>query len=300
MGHPEVGRIFKRGEKMSRNFAILFLAALPFAAAVARDWDDVDFRYDDHESIHRSFNLAGAPQEWKLTVNNVSGRIHVTGYDGNELKMDIDRHNMAESKDRLAEAKRRITLEISQSGGEVRVYEDGPFRNGDDGINYRGDRHYGYRVDFNYEIQVPRAIALHLHNFNHGPIEVANTSGEFDIHDFNSGITMNEVAGFGNIHTFNGPVKVTFSRNPEHDTSFKTFNGSIDVYFRPDLNADLQFKTFNGGVYSDFELAPTPVQATGARFVYRSGRSGNGRIGKGGPKLTFQGFNGTIRLHSRS
>jgi len=285
---------------MTRALPIFCLAALPFALGFARDWDDVDFRYDDHEAIHRSFKLSGSQADWKLTVDNVSGRIRVTGYDGNEVKIDIDRHNQAESRDRLAEAKRRITLDISESGGAVRIYEDGPFRNGDDGINYRGDRHYGYRVDFDYEIQVPRAIALNLHNFNHGPIEVHGTSGEFDIHDFNSGITMDEISGFGNVHTFNGPVKVTFNRNPEHDSSFKTFNGSIDVYFRPGLNADLHFKTFNGGVYSDFELAPPAAEATGTRFVYHSGRTGSGRIGNGGPRLTFDGFNGTIRLHSKS
>jgi hypothetical protein len=282
-------------------FAILSLACLSLASAHARDWDDVNFRYDDHEAIHRSFPLSGAQSNWKLIVNNVSGRIHVSGYDGNEVKLDIDRHNQAESRDRLEEAKRRITLEISESGGTVRVFEDGPFRNGDDGINYRGDRHYGYRVDFNYEIQVPRAIALSLRNFNHGPIEVHGTAGEFDVHDFNSGIVMDEIAGFGTVNTFNGSVKVTFSRNPEHDTNFKTFNGSVDVYFPRDLNADLHFKTFNGGVYSDFELAPVPVQTgEGTRFVYHSGRSGSGRIGKGGPSLTFNGFNGTIRLHSKS
>jgi hypothetical protein len=129
---------------------------------------------------------------------------------------------------------------------------------------------------------------------------VRGTIGEFDVHDFNGGITMDEMGGFGNVHTFNGPVKVTFSRNPERDTHFKTFNGSVDVYFRPDLNADLQFKTFNGGVYSDFELAPVPTQTGGTQYVYHSGGSGSGRIGKGGPKLTFNGFNGTVRLHSKS
>jgi hypothetical protein len=283
---------------MRRTLAVLSLAALPLASAFARD--DADFRYDDHEQIHKSFHLSGAQSDWRLNVNNVSGRIHVTGYDGNEVKIDIDRHNMAESRDRLAEAKRRVTLEISESGGSVRLYAEGPWRNGDNGINYRGDDHYGYRVDFNYEIQVPRAIELTLRNFIHGAIEVRGTTGEFEVHGFNGGITMDDIAGFGSLQTFNGPVKVTYSRNPEHDTSFKTFNGSVDVYFRPDLNADLHFKTFNGGIYSDFELAPTPVETSGTRFVYRSGRSGGGRIGKGGPRLSFDGFNGTVRLHSKS
>jgi len=286
---------------MKRACAILSLAAFPLLAAAYRHAsDDVDFGYEDHETIHRSFPLSGSLADRKLTVDNVSGRIRVTGYDGNEVRIDIDRHNMAESQDKLAEAKRRVTLQISQSGGSVRLFEDGPFRNGDDGVNYRGDSHYGYRVDFNYEIQVPIAMALKLKNFNHGPIEIANTTGEFDIRGFNGGITMDRVSGFGSVNTFNGPIKVTFSPNPEHDTQFKTFNGTVDVYFRPDLNADLRFKTFNGGIYSDFELAPMPAAASGARFVYRAGRSGQGRIGKGGPMLTFDGFNGTIRLHAKS
>src|SRR5215469_3874968 len=133
MGHSNTGFAPNRGEEVMKLFAILFLASLPFASAYARDWDDADFRYDDHEAIHRAFTLSGAQSDWKLIVNNVSGRIHVTGYDGNEVKRDIDRHNQAESRDRLEEAKRRITLDISQSDGTVRVYEDGPFRNGDDG-----------------------------------------------------------------------------------------------------------------------------------------------------------------------
>jgi hypothetical protein len=285
---------------MNQKLAIFICAALPLAGA-QRHSDDADFRYDDHETIERNFTLSGTQADWKLTVDNVSGRVHVNGYDGNEVRIHVDRHNMAESQDRLAEAKRRVTLEISQWGGAVRLYEDGPFRSGDDGINYRGDRHYGYRVDFNYEIQVPRAIALELHNFNHGPIEVSHTSGRFDVHDFNGGIDMEDVAGYGDVRTFNGGIKVSFSQNPEHDTNFKTFNGTVDVYFRPDLNADMHFKTFNGGIYSDFEMAPVPAAVSGGtRFVYRSGRNGEGRIGKGGPRLSFDGFNGAIRLHSRS
>lgn len=285
---------------MKRASAILCLAALPLLAAYRDSGDDADFRYEDHQAIHRLFPLSGSPADWKLTVDNVSGRIHVTGYDGNEVRVDVDRHNLAESHERLDEAKRSVTLEMSQSGGTVRLFEDGPFRHGDDGINYRGDRHYGYRVEFHYEIQVPRAMALKLKNFNYGPIEVGNTTGEFEVSGFNGGIAMDQVAGFGSVHTFNGPIKVTFSRNPEHDTQFKTFNGTVDVYFRPDLDADLSFKTFNGGIYSDFEVAPLPVAASGTKFVYRSGRSGQGRVGKGGPKLTFDGFNGAIRLHAKS
>jgi len=78
----------------------------------------------------------------------------------------------------------------------------------------------------------------------------------------------------------------------------------VDVYFQPDFNADLHFKTFHGGVYSDFDVAPLPVkvgagQNLNGKFVYRSNGGGSAQVGKGGPSLSFSGFNGSIRLHSK-
>ena len=112
---------------------------------------------------------------------------------------------------------------------------------------------------------------------------------------------MDDVTGAGNVHTFNGPVKIAFRRNPERDLKVKTFNGTVDAYFQHGLNAELSYKTFNGGVFSDFEMAPVAskvsAEGNGTKYVYHSGRSGSGRIGLGGPKLEFEGFNGPIRLH---
>jgi len=89
-----------------------------------------------------------------------------------------------------------------------------------------------------------------------------------------------------------------FSRNPERETSFRTFNGSVDVYLQKDLNAELHFKTFHGGVYTDFDLTMPAGQLMGHRWG--SGGWNNARIGKGGPVLSFDGFNGPIRVHAKS
>jgi hypothetical protein len=75
------------------------------------------------------------------------------------------------------------------------------------------------------------------------------------------------------------------------------------VSFRPALAADLRLKTFNGDVYTDFDVAPLPaVPATGVtrksngRFTYKSDRGFAVRVGGGGPELTFDAFNGDIRI----
>jgi hypothetical protein len=115
---------------------------------------------------------------------------------------------------------------------------------------------------------------------------------------------MQDVSGSGSVRTLNGPLTVSFSKNPTKNTEFRTLNGKIDVYFQPVLDADLNFHTLNGGVYTDFDITTRPMQTTGdnvnGKFVFRSDRrSLDARVGKGGPELTFNALNGEIRLHSK-
>jgi len=271
----------------------LLLLAVALAPVAAHDYDR-SWRVEDQETIHRSF--AGGPGR-KLVVDNFAGVIHVTG-GGGQIEVTMVRHNRADSAAKLAEAKHEITLEISEQSGEVKFYQDGPFR-GHHHHGFRGDDE-GYRVEFDYDIQVPAGTELALDNFN-SEISVKGTSGDFNLHAFNGRIAVDDVTGSGTVDTFNGPVTIGFRRNPERDLKVKTFNGSVDAYFQRGLNAELSYKTFNGGVFSDFEVLPVPSRAGGGsggtKYVYHSGRSGSGKIGQGGPQLAFEGFNGPIRLH---
>lgn len=267
--------------------------------------DDRDWKYEDRETIRRTFNVTSGSGPKKLLVDNFTGYVHVNGYDGSEVQVTAEKHIRAESNEAVAEAKRDVKLDISQQGNFVRLYVDGPFRTHDGGSNYRGDRYYGYTVQFDYEIQVPRDTELVLKTFNRGDIVVKATSAVFDVHNFNGGIDLQEMSGAGSVNTFNGPVKVAFTKNPPRESTFKTFNGSIDIYFQPGLDADLQLKTFHGGVYSDFDVTTVPVTASGesrdGRFIYRSSdRTMKVRAGKGGPQMSFDTFNGEIRLHSKN
>jgi hypothetical protein len=281
---------------------ILMMAALPLAAA---NWDD-DHRWkvDDKETIRRTFDAAVGSGGRKLLVDNIHGFIHVTGTSGSQVQVSIEKHIYADSNEAMAEAKRDVKMDMSQQGNFVRLYEDGPFRSAN-GTNYRGDNYYGYRVVFDFEVQVPYDTELVLKGVNHGDIQVKKTTGDYDIHGLNGGIDMEDVSGSGLVSTLNGKVKVTFNRNPSKATQFKTLNGSVDVYFQNGLNADLKFKKLNGGIYTDFEVAALPQTAAAGdsvdgKFVYRSNRQTTGRAGKGGPELSFDTLNGSIRLHSRT
>jgi hypothetical protein len=274
-----------------RIIAALLLTALAPLAGAHDHW-----KLDEKDTIQRSFPLSGGSP--KLTVDTFSGFIHVTGYAGKEIRVAVEKHILANTAENVARAKREVTLALTQDGSSVRVYEDGPFRN-HGGTNHRGD---DYQVVFDCEIQVPLEAQLALKGFNHGDIVVKNTTGDYDIQGFNGGIVMDAVSGSGSVHTFNGKVSVTYARNPARPSTFKTFNGSVDVYFRGVPDADLSFKKFHGGIYTDFEIASRAATVSGGsgKLIYRSGNRMEGRAGAGGPGLSFDTFNGSIRLHSRA
>ncbi len=281
---------------------LLTVLALLSAAVFARA-DDRNWKFDEHESVSKTFDIPASAGPRKLLVDNINGFIHVTGAAGNQVRISVDRETRAWSKEAAEEAKRDVKLDMSQQGNFVRLYADGPFR-GSHGTNYRGDDYYGYRVIFDFEIELPPDTELVLKNLN-SPIEVKKTTGDYDIHGLNGKIDVQEVSGSGTIQTLNGSVKVAYSRNPQRETHFKTLNGSIDVYFQPPLDADLHFKKLNGQVYTDFDVTTLPIQAgslqnLNGKFIYRSDRSMAGRAGKGGPELDFETLNGSIRLRSKA
>ncbi len=286
---------------MKRSIMMLALI-LPAVAFAQRHYGRDDWRVNDRETINRTFSPSGSDPQ-KLLVDNISGFVHVTGYAGRDVQVKVEKHIGADSAAAMDEAKRDVKLDMSQQGNYVRLYVDGPFRGGN-GTNYRGDDYYGYRVIFDYEIQVPFATELVLKSINDGDIVVTKTTGDFEINGLNGGIDMEEISGAGSIRTLNGPLKVTYAKNPVKNTEYHTLNGRMDVYFQPGLDADLDFSTLNGGIYTDFDITTRPSKVTtdnvNGRFVYRSdNRSMSARAGKGGPELNFHGLNGAIRLHSK-
>jgi hypothetical protein len=287
-----------------KRVALSLILLLPALSWAQRHRDQRSWRVEDNEKIDRSFSFTGGDPH-KLLVDNISGFVHVTGYSGPQVQVSVAKHIGADSTAAMTEAKRDIKLDMSQQGNFVRLYVDGPFRNHNgNGVNYRGDDYYGYRVTFDYDIQVPFDTELVLKTINDGDIVVKKTAGDFTVNGLNGGIDMEEISGSGNVRTLNGPVKVTFTRNPAKPSEFHSLNGNVDVYFQPALNADLSFHTLNGGIYTDFDVATRPVSGSGqnvdGKFLYRvDRRSMSARTGNGGPELKFDTLNGSIRLHSK-
>jgi len=242
---------------------------------------------EDRSTDHKSY---GGVRE--LIIDNVTGAIEVSASTGGSVEVDIEKTLRARSQDRLSLARREISLSETQQGGLVRLVVDHP-------KNTSGDL---YQFEYNFKVKVPRSIDLELRTVNKSHIFVEGTSGEFKINNVNGGIEMKDVEGSGSVHTVNGPVKVTFARNPTGEASFKSVNGTLDVAFRSGLNADVKMKTFNGETYSDFPVTAMPVAAEtvgNEKYIYRRHGTTAVRIGGGGPELSFDTLNGEVLIRNR-
>jgi len=271
----------------------LLLACLPLMASPAE--------VEQNETIQKTYSLSGSAPK-KVIVDNVNGSIHVTGYAGNEVRLVAHKRLRADSPETAEQARRDVKLDISQDANTVRFYVDGPFRCRDGGVHI--DRDPGYEVKYDFELQVPHDTAIDLKTVNDGEIKVGDVAGDYKVDDINGGIEMTEISGSGKVYALNGKVKVTFRENPRGKSSFGSLNGEVRVSFQPDLNADLRFKTFNGGVYTDYPVTYLPQPAAAGerrngKFVYKSSDWSAVRVGHGGPELSFDAFNGNIRILNR-
>jgi hypothetical protein len=256
----------------------------------------------DETTITRTLAFA-AGSAGVLDVRNINGFLHVTAGDGPNVEMSIHKTIRARSDADKADAERDVRLDFVEHAPRVEaIVRDR--RNHVCGEDSHDDRNWDrvyYDVKFDFTIRVPRDLQLRLCTVNGGDLTVDGTRGNFDVDNVNGRIDMTGVAGSGHAHTVNGPVKVSFTANPIAASSFKTVNGNVDVSFQDGLSADLRMKTMNGGLFTDFDAQPLPSPAAAigerrnGRFVYRANEFTRVRVGRGGPEMTFETLNGSIR-----
>src|SRR5690348_14869407 len=135
---------------------------LACSAGAAPGWDD-DLSLRETESIEHTF-----PAAKTVDVDNFDGSITVTGVDARDIRVEIRKTIRARSQEKMEEAKREVSLDMTPHDEELRMYVDGPFRCkcGDGSINYRGSRFYGYEVSFDFTVKLPRETSLRLRTVN--------------------------------------------------------------------------------------------------------------------------------------
>jgi hypothetical protein len=260
--------------------------------------DDIDLSVRDQEKLQKSFSLPAAHRT--LEIDNVWGSIEITGGASDQVQLTLDKSFRAESKEKLAQARKEVTLDITEQPDSLKLYANGPFRCDCHDCSRSRDFE-GYVVKMDFKLQVPRDIDLKIKTVNEGHISIRDVNGTFLVRNVNGDIQIHNIAGSGTARTVNGPVKVSFRQNPRQESDFQTVNGNIELQFARDLSADFRFKTFNGGIYSDFPVTALPVSAMqeehrGSKVIFRADRATGARVASGGPQIKIENLNGDIRI----
>jgi hypothetical protein len=272
---------------------------LPSVFAMSFEDSDRDLRVQEQETIQKSFSMSGV-QHRSLEIDNVWGSIEVVGTNSDQAQLTVKKSFRAESKEKLEQARKEVTLDITEQAGSLKLYVNGPFRwHCDDGCGHR--EFDGYIVKMDFQLQVPRDIDVKVKTVNEGRVVVRDVNGSFLVRNVNGEVEMDNIAGSGTAHTVNGPVTVSFRQNPRENSDFRTVNGAVELRFAQGLAADFRFKTFNGSIYSDFPVTALPVHAIqeehhGAKVVFRADRYTGVRVNAGGPEIKVENLNGDIRI----
>ena len=257
------------------------------------------------EKTEKRFRFSNPRAENVIVVDNVFGSISVSGTGGNEVIVTMEKTIEARSETSREAAQEEVYVDIIEEDDYIELYVDGPFRDGHRrSRRFREWRSRHYEVHYNFELRIPRNTEIVLKTVNDGEIFVNDIEGDYEIHNVNGGIRMKTVGGSGEVYAVNGDVSVDFAKNPERDCRFGTLNGELRLYFLPRLAADFKLKTFNGEIFSDFEVEYQPYQQTtdverNGRTVYKTDKSMCVRVGRGGPRILLDGFNGDMYILER-
>jgi hypothetical protein len=139
-------------------------------------------------------------------------------------------------------------------------------------------------VDF--EIRVPAGTHLVARTVN-GGVTALDLGGDVLANTVNGGIEIS-TTGFAQAETVNGDIDVEMgSPDFAQGAEFSTVNGSITLDVADGVDADVRAQWLNGGFESEI-----PFTLDG-RIGKRSAR---GVLGDGGPELSLETVNGSIRI----
>ena len=266
---------------------------------VDADHEEGNLNEREQEKIQKTFAMPSAHRT--LEIDNVWGSIEIVGTTSDQVKLTVNRATRAESKEKLEQARKEVTLDVTAQPDSLKLYVNGPFRCDCHDCNGSRREFEGYIVKMDFQVEVPRDIDLKIKTVNEGHVSVRDVNGSFVVRNVNGDIQMHNVAGSGSARTVNGPVKVTFRQNPREASDFQTINGAVELQFARDLAADFRFKTMNGGIYSDFPVTTVPVKGfqeehRGTKTIFRADRYTSVRVNAGGPEIKVENLNGDIRI----
>lgn len=257
------------------------------------------------EQIKKELSFENKSNDNQLVVKNIFGSIEVEGYEGNTIKLEVEKTITADDPKNVELGKNEISLGIKQEGNTIALYADAPYIEYKDGnlryINCGQNNDIPYDYNLSFKLKIPKHLNIDVSTINNGEILVKNTKGNYvKANNINGGIILDNITGQTDVHAINGEVSISYANNPTEPSKYYSLNGDINITYQKDLSADIIFKSMNGELFTDFEIekqyAKTSKNRTdkknGVKYKYES--KPVVQIGKGGMVFNFETLNGNV------
>lgn len=249
---------------MTRFFAVF--AILSLAACVP-----LDAAFQETENFSQTVALSPGGT---LRLKSFSGRVNITGTDGNEVVINAVRKA---TRDRLT----HIKLDVHSDGSTV--YVDANKRDSSWWMTHNNV------VTTDFDIKVPRRTNLNVEVFS-ANVTIDGVEGRYDVGGFSSRIQLNDAVGSVKAHTFSGPVDIRAKQWQDgQDIDVNTFSGDVTLRVPESASGVVTFNSFSGHLNSDVPL----TLRSGNR---RSLKAELGAKASSGGNLKFKTFSGSVRL----
>ncbi len=241
--------------------------------------------------------LSKPGESYTLKVNNFSGLVKITGYDGKDISIivtpgkDEDEDEEDNEKPASVNGMKRIS---GARGYEVTAKEA-------DNVVTVNTNNIEKVIDL--ELRIPQNVKLKAGTVNEGEVIIENVTGEFEINSVNDNIKLSGISGSVVANTVSGDVNVSFKTvKPDTPMAFSTLSGDINVELPATTKAKLKMKSNQGDIYSDFDIEldniPAKTEKVSQPGMYQIIKDDwiSGKINGGGPEILFKNMSGDIYL----
>lgn len=265
---------------MGRRTVLNFVGALALCAAAAVSTAAQDFQ--------RSYNLgAGGSVE----IENVSGDINLTGYDGNEVVVSA-----------YKEGRDREIVEVEDESTQGRLV-----------LRARYPRDCRRcEASIRFEVRVPRSANLAFDRIStasgdlkaegfagrlalstaSGDVAVRGVGGEIKASSASGTVRVKDATGTVNASSASGDVEVELTRvEGAGDLRFSSASGDVHVRLPSNIDARVSLSTATGDIDTNF-----PIEVKHDR--YGPGTRAEGRLGSGARALRISSASGNVSLKS--
>jgi hypothetical protein len=233
--------------------------------------------------------FGGAASERRLELSLVNSRLTVTGYNGDELIVEVDGFepppDRAKGLRPLSDAgvdNTGVGLAATMDGGTIRLAKT-------------------TKQGHTYRIKVPKNTALKITEtafWGSEHFEIQDMEGEIEIKSTTSNVVIRNATGPVVGQSTSGDFEVVFARlAPGKPSAISLVSGEVDITLPADAKATLKTKSISGEIYTDFDVEVPNKDAGMLRMG--GGYHANFSINGGGPEMRLESISGNVYLRKK-